>query len=962
MQKLLLVFFFLLVLLPYLNAQPTVPAIKSVVEKHILNNNTELAERYLNNIVKNTNGNILYNNKVFRLYSDVIDAYKRSQNFTKGVLVYDYLQRNPIYKSLHDSVKSTIIMQHGLILSANKQYFESLDIYNDILKKYANVLKEDVQFHALVYLEIAYSYYNLGYQKNEVGYTQKAVEIMEGNILKAKEIDYLVSYNNLFYYHCEYDDDASAIATFNKFRLYYIAKYQGKPKEKHYKYATRIYNKMSIIIAAKAQSTETMALLKSFKIIVQKEKDKIEQKEDIVYYLSVLSDVCDAYNFKHNNFNTGIVYANMFLKEAIAYKDSFNIMLAHSKLANFYREEKNYEQSLYHVNASLSSYQFPPTSLSKFGLETMKANDLQNLHKIDDALVIMENNLLRITGQHVQKKLTILQINPSELKQLSNSRYINIFATSALIFVKKYQQSKQSKHLQSAEILAKTAALQFGEFYKKGEFNPTLDNLHKKISEVLLFITIEKYGNNLAQKTAILNTIEQNSSLHLAKEFEKKLLQNNPEIDKLLYQQQIIKEQLAYVIQKQTEAAGKISYGAKIGVLNKSKDSLNKQIANLTKRFTKLTLDNFSVENIMKQLSNSEEVIKYNVAFENVYRVRYSNKNIIVDKIGKVETINTLIASYTSKIKQIATDYIAESNKLYQQLIPQDVKQRVTFIPSDYINYLPFGSLQQPITKQLLIQVADISYNYSLPLFYLHRNNASTQSTATFSSFAPTYFNASYNAQPLQQLPFAQQEASAVADIFSGKKYVGSSATKQNFLAHSSTKSILHCSMHSLLFDDDFNKSCLIFNNVEPLFFSDLYKIAIPSQMVVLSACNTGAGKLKQGEGLMSLSRAFTYSGVQSTVVSLWQVPDKETTELMILFYKNLRKGLSKSAALSKAKVDFIEKNPLKSHPFYWSGFILTGNNNAIVNNYLVWFYWALGAFILLAIALLVYKKISRKA
>lgn len=962
MQKLLLVPCFLLVLSLFVNAQPSLPAIKSVVDKYILNNKTELAESYLNSVVKDIKANNAYANQVFYLYSDVIDAYKRADNFTKGLLVYDYVQRNHNYKTLHDSVKSTILMQHGLILCANKQYFESLDIYNDILKKYSNVLNEDVQFHALVYLEMAYSYYNLGYQKSEVNYTQKAVEIMEGNILKAKEKDYLVSYNNLFYYHCEYDDDASAIATFNKFRLYYLAKYQGKPNLKHYKYATRIYNKMQIIIAAKAQSTETTALLKAFKGIVQKERDKTELQEDIAYYLSILSDVCDAYNFKHNDFATGIIYANLFLKEAVTYKDSFNIMLAHSKQANFYREAKNYEQALFHVNASLSSYQFPPTSISKFGLETMKANNLQNLHKIDEALVIMETNVLRIIEQHLHKKINILQINPAELKQLSNSRYINIFATSALIFVEKYQQTKQKKYLLSAEILAKTAALQFSEFYKKGEFNPTLDNLHKKISEVLLFVAIEKYGNSLAQKTAILNTIEQNSSVHLAKEFEKKLLQNNPEMDKLLSRQLIVKEQLEYVIQKQTEAAGKISYGAKIVALNKSKDTLDKQIANLTKRFTNLTLNNFSVENIMKQLSTNEEVIKYNVAFENVYRVRYSNKNIEIDFVGKVEPINNLITNYVTKIKQISTNYITESNTLYLQLIPQDVKKRVTIIPSDFINYLPFGSLHQPKTKQLFIQVADITYNYSLPLFYLHRNNPSYESAIAFSSFAPTYINATYNALPLQQLPFAQQEATAVADIFSGKKYVGGLATKQNFLAQSSTNGILHCSMHSLLFDDDFNKSCLIFNNAEPLFFSDLYKVAIPAQMIVLSACNTGAGKLKQGEGLMSLSRAFTYSGVQSTVVSLWQVPDKETTELMILFYKNLRKGLSKSAALSKAKIDFVQKNPLKSHPFYWSGFILTGNNDAIVNNYLIWYYWAFGLIVLSVIALFVFKKFIRKA
>jgi CHAT domain-containing protein len=145
--------------------------------------------------------------------------------------------------------------------------------------------------------------------------------------------------------------------------------------------------------------------------------------------------------------------------------------------------------------------------------------------------------------------------------------------------------------------------------------------------------------------------------------------------------------------------------------------------------------------------------------------------------------------------------------------------------------------------------------------------------------------------------------------------------------------------MHSVLFDNDFNKSCLLFSNAQPLYFNELYTTAIPAEMVVLSACNTGAGKLTEGEGMMSLSRAFTYSGVKSTVVSLWQVPDKETSDLMILFYKHLKKGLTKDAALTEAKKEFLETYPLKNHPYYWSGFILTGNEDAITNSTSLWWY-----------------------
>lgn len=78
--------------------------------------------------------------------------------------------------------------------------------------------------------------------------------------------------------------------------------------------------------------------------------------------------------------------------------------------------------------------------------------------------------------------------------------------------------------------------------------------------------------------------------------------------------------------------------------------------------------------------------------------------------------------------------------------------------------------------------------------------------------------------------------------------------------------------------------------------------------MVVLSACNTGVGEYLNGEGLMSISRALNYAGVRSTVNSLWQVPDKETSELMSYFYEFLNEGIAKDLALVKAKESLSTK------------------------------------------------------
>src|SRR5690606_25015072 len=108
------------------------------------------------------------------------------------------------------------------------------------------------------------------------------------------------------------------------------------------------------------------------------------------------------------------------------------------------------------------------------------------------------------------------------------------------------------------------------------------------------------------------------------------------------------------------------------------------------------------------------------------------------------------------------------------------------------------------------------------------------------------------------------------------------------------------------------------------------YGMFFPGERVVLSACNTGMGKLESGEGLMILSRALTYAGVRSSVYSLWEVPDEETAEIMLLFYEYLKSGLSKVEALAQAKRDFLVNNPIKSHPFFWAGFVINGNTDTL--------------------------------
>ncbi len=97
------------------------------------------------------------------------------------------------------------------------------------------------------------------------------------------------------------------------------------------------------------------------------------------------------------------------------------------------------------------------------------------------------------------------------------------------------------------------------------------------------------------------------------------------------------------------------------------------------------------------------------------------------------------------------------------------------------------------------------------------------------------------------------------------------------------------------------------------------------TQLVVLSACETGLGDVKVGDGLYGLRRALVIAGSQSQVLSLWKVSDAGTKELMVKYYQGLKAGKGRHEALRDAQLEML-KNPSYQHPFYWASFVPSGD------------------------------------
>lgn len=407
-----------------------------------------------------------------------------------------------------------------------------------------------------------------------------------------------------------------------------------------------------------------------------------------------------------------------------------------------------------------------------------------------------------------------------------------------------------------------------------------------------------------------------------------------------------------------------------------------------------------SVQDIQHRLKRNETLVEYVISNENSSS---DSGNIFVFAISKekfqfrkepftsntknnIEILHRTLSTtqfLNSGLEQFRL-YCDASYSLFNTLLKPSLEiindKRLTIIPDGLLSYIPFEALLTKDVQKNHIHYHDlpylildypVNYAYSSEL-YLRDNTKPTFRRSSTIAFAPDYKNAHYADESISQLvpiPGIFEEVKYLSQIIRAKSYKGNEATEGHFRKYAGEHDILHLAMHTLINDSVplFSRLAFFPGNSDNILddgwlnTSDIYNLNLKARMAVLSACNTGSGILRGGEGVMSLARGFLYAGCPSVVMTLWEVEDRSGTEIMKEFYRNLKAGKSKEIALRNAKLKHIQNaDPLMSHPHFWLGYITIGQTEPLFSGNEIYFFGTLILIVILLIADHFRKKLIR--
>ncbi|MEZ4884949.1 MAG: CHAT domain-containing tetratricopeptide repeat protein [Chitinophagales bacterium] len=368
-------------------------------------------------------------------------------------------------------------------------------------------------------------------------------------------------------------------------------------------------------------------------------------------------------------------------------------------------------------------------------------------------------------------------------------------------------------------------------------------------------------------------------------------------------------------------------------------------------------------------------LLSYYVGESLVYIFEVTADSYQVHQLPKPTDLEDKILDFQDAVNLMdVEDYIETASELYELLlapvldkwgIPTSIPQKMIVLRHDLLDYIPFEALLIPMDEMetngfidlpYLIHYYEISYHYSTAL--LLRKIRQSKNTSirqnSFLGFAPVSFNGKEEVElameshrgtskvlrsnragetALQNLPNTETEVKDVYQLFQDKEldakaFLYASASKENLIKEAANHKYLLISTHGFVEDEEAGLSGIYMaapqdNKNYLLYTTDTYHLDLHADLVVLSSCSSGVGKLQKGEGMMAINRGFLYAGASNIIFTQFDIPDQSSSRLVKKLFEYILEGDAYTTALRKAKLHLLQEK--SSSVQDWAGYLLIG-------------------------------------
>jgi len=655
--------------------------------------------------------------------------------------------------------------------------------------------------------------------------------------------------------------------------------------------------------------------------------------------------------------------------------NSIRLSFAYDNLGLIYKDQQAWDSSLYYYNKSLDirklnpeqnkselsqSYRFFGDIYSKrkdyekalsyyqSAINSLLGIELKNYDVLDPDLLIEDQELLKsISLKASMLRLLALQQNDRKIELLSKA--LRAFSNADLVLMKNRKSSDRDG-----------TKLFLSEFYRS-IYEEAIDCSYLLYEETNKLEFLEK-ANEFIAKSKGLSLLE---NLSGAEAINALALPDSI----LLIENQLKAEISALSREINTRRRSGVQLDSTVTILTQSllnktreQDIFKQEIAEKFPNYFefKYRYDYPTLADLKEWSRNSESVIvEYFYGSNFVFGLGVDGENLKLFKIEKDTILENNLSKFNNSLKfgfNFSTqkkdfeEFNSSGFFLFKTFLGSivndiDTLQNLIIIPDGYLSSIPFDALLSEELKSERIDYRNLPYIHNKFLVSYHFNSSmGINSVDGLSRAANNLVAFSFSSEDVKNLSAEQiltsnQIGGSVKEINSISSLIGNvdlfsglNATEANFVKNAPNYDIIHLAIHGEANLDNAMDSKLIFpsggeGHDGSLYPYELYNLSLKAKLVVLSACESGIGKMFSGEGIFSMARAFAFAGSPTIVMSLWKINDNATAYLMESFYSALSSSENIDKALHIAKNEYLlASDELTAHPSNWAALVPIGD------------------------------------